>query len=144
MSLQAILDAIPYVAHHRARVLEAEAGTVRVCVPMTPQVQNYVGTMHAGALFTAAETAAGAAAFAVVPGGKAVGLLRQATVHYTRRAQGDVTATASIENDSATAARERFRENGKADIPIAVVLTDSDENTVFRGTFDYALRPSRA
>ena len=69
MTIQEVLARIPYVAHHHLEV-EAEPGCVQVRLPPRPELTNHVGIFHAGALYTAAETAAGVAAWGVVPSGE--------------------------------------------------------------------------
>ncbi len=143
MNLESMFAAIPYVAHHRIEVVREDQGDVEVRLPMNREVTNYVGTMHAGALFTAAESAAGAVAYGVVPGGRAFGLLRGAEITYARRAEADVIARARVDEAAAAAARAALEETGRGDVAIEVTITDPDGEVVFRGAFDYALRPAK-
>ncbi|MBI5481111.1 MAG: DUF4442 domain-containing protein [Deltaproteobacteria bacterium] len=144
MDLAGVLGRIPYLRPHRLEAGEDADGAVTVRMPLSETVTNHVGIVHAGALFTAAETAAGVAAWRVVPGDRAFVLLRGATVRYTRRAEGDVLARATVEPAAAEAARTAFDETGRADLAVEVSATDPAGETVFEGTFDYALRPRRA
>lgn len=143
MNLDAVLSRIPYLALH-ALDATPDGDGVRVRLRFSREVQNHVGTLHAGALFTAAETAAGVAAWRVVPGDRAAVLLRGATVHYTRRAESDVVAVASVDTAAAASAREAFAAGGRADVAAVVRVTDVGGETVFEATFDYALRPRRS
>ena len=143
MDLRDVLGRIPYLRVHRLEV-DDEDGAVAVLMPAREDVENHVGILHAGAIFTAAETAAGAAAWRVVPGDRAFVLLRGATVRYTRRAEGDVIARATVDSAAAERARAAFDETGRADLPARVTVVDPAGETVFEGSFDYALRPRRA
>lgn len=143
MELAAVLGRIPYLRHHHLEAGEGE-GAVTVRMPLAEAIKNHVGIVHAGALFTAAETAAGIAAWRVVPGDRAVVLLRGATVRYTRRAEGDVVARGSVDAAAARAARAAFEQTGRADVVARVTVADPAGETVFEGDFDYALRPRRA
>jgi acyl-coenzyme A thioesterase PaaI-like protein len=107
-------------------------------------VHNIIGTIHAGALFTLAETAAGVAAFGAAPGDGAMVLLRAAKVRYTRRAEGDLVATAWAPPELAQAAGADFEADGRADLVIEVAIIDDHGEPVFEGSFDYALRARKS
>lgn len=144
MSLADVLGRIPYLRVHRLEVSEDAEGAITAQMPLSEEISNHVGIVHAGALFTAAETAAGVAAWRVVPEGRAFVLLRGAEVRYTRRAEGDVVAAARIGTHEANRARALFAESGRGDVRAEVVATGPDGQEVFEGVFDYALRPARS
>jgi uncharacterized protein (TIGR00369 family) len=142
MNVADVLAPIPYLRVHQLAVEPCE-GAIKLRMPVHKEVTNHVGIVHAGALFTVAETAAGVAALDVIPGGQAIVLLRGATIRYTRRAEGDVSAVARITTDQASAARAAFDATSRADARVEVTATDPEGQTVFEGTFDYALRPRK-
>lgn len=141
MSTQTILDEIGYVAWHGMRVMDESVGKVELSLASREDLLNYVGTAHAGALFTLAETAAGVAADSLAQTLSAFILLRSATVNYTRRAVGELLATGEAAAEAVVAARESFAENSRADLVVGVVIHDADKSAVFEGEFNYALRP---
>lgn len=141
MNLADVLGRIPYLRVHRLEVGEGGDREVTVRMPGAEAISNHVGIVHAGALFTAAETAAGVAAWRVVPGDRAFVLLRHAEIRYTRRAEGDVVATARVATSEVTRARALFDASGRGDVATEVTVTGPDGQTVFEGVFDYALRP---
>ncbi len=140
MNLQQTLAAIPYLPFHNVTVSVGDGGQVIARMPFHREVTNYVGTVHAGAIFTLAETAAGVAASGIVPGDRSFVLLRGAVVGYTRRAEGDLVATASISPTAAKATRGQFDSSGRADADVLVSIIDPEGEQVFQATFDYALR----
>lgn len=142
MNLQDTLARIPYIGLHGLEVRLLDENTVEARMPLRPELANYVGTAHAGALFTAAETAAGAAAYGIVAAADGFALLRGASVRYTRPAESAVLATATVHPERAAAAREEFGAKGRADVEIGVRSVDAEGETVFEGGFDYALRPA--
>ena len=144
MDLAGVLGRIPYLRVHQLAAGEGTDGAITVRMPLCEAVTNHVGIMHAGALFTAAETAAGVAAWRIVPGDRAFVLLRGATVRYTRRAEGEVVARGAVAAEAAEVARSTFDAKGRADVTVEVSAKDPAGETVFLGTFDYALRPRRA
>lgn len=139
-STQDTLNAIGYVAWHDIQVVDESIGRTSVVLPARDDLLNYVGTAHAGALFTLAETAAGVAADSMAQALNAFILLKQAKVNYTRRAAGALSATGEADADASRRAQRSFSEDGRADLPIEVVIRDGEGNSVFSGTFDYALR----
>lgn len=144
MNLEGLLATIPYVVWHGVKVDADDGGEVTVSVPFRPDMANYVGGFHAGAPYTLAETVAGVVADRVIPGKRAFVLLRRAEISYTRRPEGDVRATARGIEADAGAALADFEAGGRADIPVDVTMIDETDETVFRGRFDYALRPRKA
>jgi acyl-coenzyme A thioesterase PaaI-like protein len=143
-STQETLDAIAYVAWHDITVTDESLGKVSVRLPARDDLLNYVGTGHAGALYTLAETAAGVAANGLAQTLNGFILLKQATVNYTRRAVGALNATGKTDADAWRKAQESFSNDERAELPIEVVIQDGESNPVFSGTFLYALRLIRS
>ncbi len=141
MTLDALLAKIPYVVWHDIHVVEESPGVVKLTLCAREEIANYVGIMHAGAIYTLAETAAGSVANNVIEGNIAFVLLRDANIRYTRRADGEITATATADASATAAAQAGFAEHARADIAVDVDVTDADGETVFTGCFTYALRP---
>jgi len=142
MELSDVLDRIPYLAPHELEVTAARDG-VSVRMPLAPGLTNHVGILHAGALYTAAETAAGVAAWGVVGGDRAYVLLRDSSVRFTRRAETEGVATAAVDPEAARAATSAFAASGRADVAAEVVIVDATGEPVFEGEYNYALRPRR-
>ncbi|MCL4745539.1 MAG: PaaI family thioesterase [Burkholderiaceae bacterium] len=141
---QALLDSIAYVAWHRQELRVEEPGRAVVVQPDRADLRNYFGTVHAGAIYTLAETAAGVVADGVArPLGGFI-LLGAAELRYTRRAEGALEAAARIDpgTDGAALARE-FAGAGRGALAVAVAIRDPGGETVFEGTFHYAMRRRR-
>ena len=138
--LEALLARIPYLAPHGLQAAWAADGSVTVHQPFRPALANYVGIVHAGAIYTLAETAAGLAANELVSHLGGFILLSGANVRYTRRVEGDADAIARVDPAQAAAARTRFEAEARAEITIEVVVTTPDGETAFTGSFGYALR----
>ena len=94
-------QAVPFVGHLGLEITEISEGEATVVMPERPELLNHVGSQHAGALFTAAETASGAAfvgAFAEQLG-NLTPLAESADIAYRKLAQGVITATATLDTD---------------------------------------------
>lgn len=90
-----------------------------------PAKHNHIGTLHAGALFSLAESASGLAVTAAIAD-KLAGvtpLAAKAEITYRRVARGDVTAAARIDGDVAEVLATLDAE-GKVRFPVVVDLTD--------------------
>lgn len=143
MDLQTLLASIPYLKTHGLEVDVATDGSVKARMPYQKSLTNHVGILHAAAIYALAETTAGVAASVIVPDNRAIVLLRGANIRYTRKAEGDLTASANADGAIADKARGEFDSDGRTDAELKVSVTDPEGETVFEGTFDYALRPAR-
>lgn len=120
-------QAVPFVGHLGLEITEISAGEATVVMPERPELLNHVGSQHAGALFTVAETASGAAfvgAFAERMG-DLTPLARSAEISYEKVAEGPITAKAKL-GISPAKAHETLDADGKVEFPCDVELTDAD------------------
>lgn len=106
-----------------------------------PAKHNHIGTLHAGALFSLAESASGVAMIALVAERLAgvTPLAARAEITYAKVARGDVTATARIEGGPA-AVLETLDAEGKVRFPVVVDVTDETGETCATVTVDWHLR----
>lgn len=133
--------AVPFVDHLGLEITEVSAGEATVVLPSRPELNNHVGSQHAGALFTAAETASGAAfvgAFAVRMG-DVTPLAKSAEIDYERIANGPITARARLGTPAARAL-ETLDAEGKVEFPCEVELTNKDGNRVATATVHWHVR----
>jgi acyl-coenzyme A thioesterase PaaI-like protein len=134
-------QAVPFAGHLNVEITEVSAGEATVVLPDRPELKNHVGSQHAGALFTAAETASGAAfvgAFAERMG-DVTPLARSAEIAYEKIANGPITATATLGVDAAEALATLDAE-GKVEFPCEVELSDGDGQRVASATVHWHVR----
>jgi acyl-coenzyme A thioesterase PaaI-like protein len=110
-----------------------------------PSLHNHVGGLHAGLIFTLAETASGALVmgnFEELLQTGVTPLAASAEIRWTKLAKGRVTATATLGRD-AEDIRLELKETGKTvQFPVHVVLsTEAGDTGVM--TISWALRPPR-
>jgi uncharacterized protein (TIGR00369 family) len=120
-------QAVPFVEHLNLEIASVGEGEATVVLPERPELVNHVGSQHAGALFTVAETASGAAfvgAFAERMG-EVVPLARSAEIAYEKVAHGPITARAKLGIPTARALATLDAE-GKVEFPCEIELTDGD------------------
>jgi uncharacterized protein (TIGR00369 family) len=138
---QGMNEAVPFVKHLGLEVLEISAGEATVRLPERTELTNHVGSQHAGALFTLAETASGAAfvgAFAerlaeVTP------LAKSAEISYEKIAKGPIDASARLGIAKEEALR-KLDEEGKVVFPCEIELTDSSGEVVATATVHWHVR----
>jgi acyl-coenzyme A thioesterase PaaI-like protein len=124
-------QAVPFAGHLNLEVTEISAGEATVVLPDLPELKNHVASQHAGALFTAAETASGAAfvgAF-VERMGDVTPLARSAEISYEKIANGPITAKARLGVPAADALAT-LDADGKVEFPCEIELTDGDGTLV--------------
>lgn len=134
-------QAVPFAAHLGLEIANVAEGEATVVLPERQELANHVGSQHAGALFTAAETASGAAfvgAFAERMG-DVTPLARSAEIAYEKIAKGPITATATLglPKDEALATLDA---EGRVEFPCEVVLTDADGTRVATATVRWHVR----
>jgi uncharacterized protein (TIGR00369 family) len=133
--------AVPFAAHLGLEIEGMAEGEAVVRLPERPELNNHVGSQHAGALFTAAETASGAAfvgAFAERMG-DVIPLARSAEIAYEKIANGPIQATGKLGVDPA-AALATLDAAGKVEFPCEVVLTDEAGTQVATATIHWHVR----
>jgi uncharacterized protein (TIGR00369 family) len=116
-----MIEAVPFARYLGIELLEVGDGFATAQLDQRPNLSNHIGTMHAGALFTLAETASGAAmagAFADL-----IGSIRpvasDARIAFLKLAKGKLTCTARTV-DPADALRRRLRDEGKVVFDVLV------------------------
>jgi acyl-coenzyme A thioesterase PaaI-like protein len=133
--------AVPFAGHVGLEITEVSAGEATVVLPQRAELNNHVGSQHAGALFTAAETASGAAfvgAFALRMG-DVVPLAKSAEIAYEKIANGSITATGKLGIDAAEALATLDAE-GKVEFPCEVELRDEAGTRVATATVQWHVR----
>lgn len=133
--------AIPFAGLLGVEVTNLAEGRAVALLPDRQELTNHVGSQHAGALFTVAETASGAAfvgAFAERMG-DVTPLARAADIAYEKIAKGPIEATATLgmAKDEALASLDR---DGKVEFPCEVVLSDAEGIRVATATVRWHVR----
>jgi uncharacterized protein (TIGR00369 family) len=138
-------EIVPFVKTLGIEYLELDADRAVLVLRDEPSFHNHVGGLHAGAMFTLAETASGALVIGnfedLVQSG-VTPLAASATVTYSRLAKGPVTATAMMSRAPAEVRAELAETGRTTQFPVEVTLSTADGETG-RMTIEWALRPPR-
>jgi uncharacterized protein (TIGR00369 family) len=134
-------QAVPFAGHLGLQITSVGEGEAVVVLPERTELTNHVGSQHAGALFTVAETASGAAfvgAF-VERLGEVTPLARSAEISYEKIAKGPIEAKAklTVAKDEALATLDG---EGKVVFPCEIELTDSSGERVATATVQWHVR----
>ena len=137
MTIAELSARVPFHANLDIRILRAEKCDGRALLPAHHHLLNYAETVHAGALFTLADVAAGAAVLPLVWDrvDELSYVARGAEVRYLRPARGPITAAATCGHDVG-----ELDTRGKVDVPVAVTLTDKAGTQVAAMTVHWHVR----
>ena len=138
---QGMTQAVPFAGHLGLEVTSISAGEAVVRLPERTELTNHVVSQHAGALFTAAETASGAA-FVVAfleRMGEVTPLARGADISYEKIAKGPIEARAKLGVPAADALATLDAE-GKVVFPCEIELTDASGQRVATATIHWHVR----
>jgi uncharacterized protein (TIGR00369 family) len=133
--------AVPFAGFLGIEIVEVSAGEATARLPSRAELKNHVGSQHAGALFSVAETASGAAfvgAFAVRMG-DVTPLAAAAEISYEKIANGPITAVGKLGMDAAEALAT-LDAAGKVEFPCEVELSDKEGNRVATATVHWHVR----
>lgn len=106
---------------------------------MTPELQNHLGAMHAGAQYSLAEACSGLYLLQQFPdlADKVVPVVRSAQVKYRKPAEDDIVAEASADQTEIDRFTERFSKKGRATITVNIAVKDPQGNTAMAGAFEW-------
>lgn len=138
---QGMTQAVPFAGFLGLEITSVAAGEAVVVLPERAELTNHVGSQHAGALFTVAEAASGAAfvgAFAERMG-DVTPLARSADISYEKIAKGPIEARGKLAV-SAEEALATLDADGKVVFPCEIELTDSSGQRVATATVQWHVR----
>lgn len=138
---QGMTQAVPFAGFLSLEITQVAAGEAVVVLPERHELTNHVGSQHAGALFTAAETASGAAfvgAFAERMG-DVTPLARNAEISYEKIAKGPIEARAKL-GVPADEALATLDAEGKVVFPCSIELVDASDQRVATATVQWHVR----
>ncbi|MFT5458724.1 MAG: acyl-coenzyme A thioesterase PaaI-like protein [Myxococcota bacterium] len=140
-SLESALRSVPFLATAGVRVEDARTGRVVLRLPFAEGMLAHGGTLHVGALFGLAETAA-AVAIATHPSltGHRV-RQKSAKVKYYALAERDVTAHAEIHAEELATAMDDLGDGVETTIEIVTRVFDSHGTDIAEVSSRFVLQP---
>lgn len=138
---QGMTQAVPFAGYLGLEITRVAPGEAQVRLPERAELSNHVGSQHAGALFTVAEAASGAAfvgAFAERMG-EVTPLARSAEISYEKIAHGPIDANAKLAVPAEEALGTLDAE-GKVEFPCEIELVDGNGTRVAVATVHWHVR----
>lgn len=141
---QHMMETLPLVRTLGIQIDSIGPGTAEVSMPDDDKLHNHLGTPHAGALFTLAETASGAA----MAGGFAeliMGLrpvAKESRIQYQKVAKGATRASGRVPGDLA-ALKAQLAADGKIAFPVEVDIFDEHGTLAAQVQVDWYLSAKR-
>ncbi|MET9344367.1 DUF4442 domain-containing protein [Nonomuraea sp. NPDC003804] len=139
-----LLQTVPFARTLDISFDKVEEGLALCRLPDRPDLHNHVGGPHAGALFTLAETASGAATLSAFGDqlSRAVPLPTTSTIRYRKVAMGEVVAEARLQ-----VSREEvvalLDAGQRPEFDVAVEIRNAEGVVVAELTVRWTLRPNR-
>jgi uncharacterized protein (TIGR00369 family) len=136
--------AVPMVGTLNIEFLELAPQRVVLRLPDQPEYHNHIGGLHAGAMFTLAETATGA----IVLGNfgmhmdRATPLAVESTIRYKRIAMGPMYAEALM-HDTPESIMAKLDAGERPEWRIEVSLATEDWTVTGEASFLWTLKPTR-
>ncbi|GAA4598888.1 DUF4442 domain-containing protein [Planotetraspora phitsanulokensis] len=139
-----LLDSVPFARLLGVTFDSVGTGTAVARLPDRDDLHNHVGGPHAGALFSLAESASGAAMLSAFGDqlSRAVPLATVAAVRYLKLAKGEVTASATLRADRDEVVA-RLDAGERPEFDVAVDIRDAAGTVVSEVTVSWTLRPNR-
>ena len=118
---------VPFAKHTGIELLVIADGHGSAQLPDLQETQNHMGSQHAGALFTLAEAASGAASVSLFADKIAVvrAAIVDANIQYKKSARGPIHAEGKLRREGADIMDEFSRE-GVVNFAVDVVLTNAE------------------
>ena len=134
---------IPLAQMLHLQLEEVSPNFARLLLPFDPLLLNHVGTLHAGALFTAAETCALALGYTLLPISEVQCHSKAVEMRFRKPARHDLWATAQLAplaDGSPNELLARLTAEGKIDAQVMVELSDQAGERAAEGTITLILR----
>lgn len=139
MIKQLIETKVAFIERAGIKALELKPGYVKLGAPLEGN-ENHIGTMYAGALFTAAEMPVGAIYLTTFDVNKYYPVVKEMTIQYRKPAKTDVTVELSLTDEQVAGIQSETDETGKSEFTVQVDVKDESGEVVAVGKGIYQLR----
>jgi len=139
MIKQLIETKVAFIERAGIKALELKPGYVKLGAPLKGN-ENHIGTMYAGALFTAAEMPVGAIYLTTFDVYKYYPVVKEMTIQYRKLAKTDVTVELSLTDEQVAGIQSETDETGKSEFTVQVDVKDESGEVVAVGKGIYQLR----
>ena len=127
-----MLSSINFVKHLGIK----QEGNILTLEPKK-ELLNHIGSIHAGAIFTLAESQSGLSLIEQFGKTDVKALLRSSSIKYKAEAKGKIKATGFIEPKNIEKFTTQLEKKGRALIDVEVEVLDLNNNTIAVATFSW-------
>lgn len=133
------INDIPFSAH--AGIMQSKKEGVLLELPDSSIYHNHIGTVHASAQFTLAETAGG---FLMQEGfndiaDEVIAVVRKAEVKYSKPAEGALFASGSLNNEDVDGVKQSLERYGLAKLRFMIFVKDRYEQVTMKARFEWSI-----
>lgn len=104
------------------------------------ELRNHLGSIHAGALFTLAESQSGLTLIEQFGKANVKALLRSSNIKYKAEAKSQLTATGYIKAKDIEKFNKQLNKKARALIDVAVEILDTEQKSVLTATFSWFIQ----
>ena len=134
---------VPFAGTLGFQLEEARPGYLRVGMPHRPELANHLGTLHAGATFTLAETTGGAATLITFGELAQRVIVVNGRIAWLKRIDERATAIAEVPPDLVQRVLGEVERDGKSFFELVVKVTNEKGELAAEAAFEYRVkRPS--
>ena len=114
----------------------------KLCIDISENIKNHIGTIHASALFLLAESASGKYLKSQFPELKnsVIPLLRQSNIKYKKTAIGTITAFASLSDEEKERFIKQFSKKSRGTIEVNITLKNENDEIVSISSFTWFIQ----
>jgi acyl-coenzyme A thioesterase PaaI-like protein len=127
------ISKIPFIEHLNIK----NSSTANLSIQNSKNLHNHLGSIHAGALYTLAETQSAIFLQNKFPDLKdnIIPLLREGTIKYKKQALNQITAYANTYEEDIEKFLKLFNKKGRGSIEVSVELKDKEGELCAVGRF---------
>lgn len=133
-------EIIPFNRPHRLSVVKLGHAECVVRLPLRRRNLNHLRTIHACALATAAEYASGLCLLSALGVQDMRLIMSSLNMKYTRRAESECLATASLSSEDLTSVKLKLEEEGRAMFVLHSVVRDAEDEIVAKAEITWHVK----
>lgn len=131
---------VPFIKKVGVKVKHMAVREAVCTLPVDPANMNHLGTLHAGAIFTLAETTGGAIMIASFDMAKYRLVIRKAEIVYKKPSSSEISCSIKLSEDEVKRVEAEAEAKGKLDYTVPMALTDPEGTVIAEVTAVYNIK----
>ncbi len=121
---------VPFIKKVGVKVKHIAPREAECVLPVEPTNMNHIGTLHAGAIFSLAETAGGAIMIASFDMTAYRLVIRKAEITYKKASSAELSCRVALTEDEVKKVEAEIAAKGRIDFPVPLTLTDPEGTVI--------------